>query len=123
MHEFSMITQIVKNILLEAERYNAKKVAEVNLVIGKLTFLGIEQVRFSYNLIVENTIMEGSKLCIEETRGVVKCPSCGYEGDIMYEDDPVYHLPTPTLRCPKCEGVVKVIGGRECTIKSIKVVA
>ena len=117
-----MTTQIVENVLQEAEKRNAKKVNEVHLVIGKLTFLGIEQVRFSYDLLVKDTIMEGSKLRIEEKNGVVKCSSCGYEGDFKYKDDPMYHLPTPTLRCPKCGGVVEIIGGRECTIKSIKLI-
>jgi len=122
MHEFSMTTQIVENVLQEAEKHNAKKVIEVHLAIGKLTFLGVEQVRFSYDILVKDTMMEGSKLHIEEKNGVVKCSSCGYEGDFMYEDDPMYHVPTPTLRCPKCGGVVDIVGGRECTIKSIKLV-
>ena len=122
MHEFSMTTQIVENVLREAEKHNAKKVTEVHLVIGKLTFLGIEQVRFSYNILVEGTMMKGSKLYIAEKNGIVKCSSCGYEGDFMYEDDPMYHISTPTLRCPKCGGLVKIVGGRECTIKSIKLV-
>ena len=120
MHEFSMTTQIVENVLREAEKHNAKKVTEVHLIIGKLTFLGVEQVRFSYNILVDGTIMKGSKLYIEEKNGVVKCSICGYEGDFMYQDNPEYHIPTPTLRCPKCEGVVRIVGGRECTIKSIK---
>jgi len=122
MHEFSMTTQIVENVLREAEKHNAKKITEVHLVIGKLTFLGAEQIRFSYNILVEGSIMEGSKLYIEEKNGVVKCSSCGYEGDFMYEDNPRYHVPTPTLRCPKCGGIVNIVGGRECTIKSIKLV-
>ncbi len=117
-----MTTQIVENVLLEAEKHNAKKVTEVHLVIGKLTFLGTEQVRFSYNVLVEGTIMEGSTLHIEEKNGAVRCSSCGYEGDFMYEDNPTYHVPIPTLRCPKCRGPLKTVGGRECTIKSIKLV-
>ena len=122
MHEFSMTTQIVENVLREAKKHNAKKVTEVHLVIRKLTFLGVEQVRFAYNILVEDTIMKDSKLYVEEKNGVVKCSSCDYEGDFMYEDNPIYHVPTPTLRCPKCEGVVNIVGGRECTIKSIKLV-
>ncbi len=122
MHEFSMTTQIVENVLREAEKHDAKMVTEVRLVIGKLTFLGIEQVRFSYNILIDGTIMEGSKLYIEEKNGIVKCSSCSYEGDLMYENNPAYHVPTPTLRCPKCGGAVNIVGGRECTIKSIKLV-
>ena len=122
MHEFSMTTQIVENVLREAEKHNAKKVTEVHLTIGKLTFLGIEQVRFSYNILVEDTIMKGSKLYIEEKNGVVKCSSCGYEGALEYGDNPIYHVSIPTLRCPECGEAAKLVEGRECTIKSILMV-
>lgn len=122
MHEFSMTTQIVNYVLEEAKKHNAKRVNEVHLIIGKLTFLGIEQVKFAYDLLVKNTIMEGSKLHIEENEGIVKCGNCGYEGSLKYEDDPAYHIPFPTLNCPKCGGVVNIVGGKECTIKRIKLV-
>lgn len=120
MHEFSMTTQIVENVLQEAREHNAKKVVEVHLAIGRLTFLGIEQVRFSYQVLIKGTLMDGSKLYIEEKDGVVRCARCGYEGSLNYEDDPMYHVPAPTLLCPKCGGVVQIVGGRECTIKSVK---
>lgn len=120
MHEFSMTTQIVENVLQEARKHNAKKVVEVHLAIGKLTFLGVEQVIFSYDVLVKGTIMDGSKLYIEETDGTVRCAECGYEGSFNYEEDPRYHVPTPTLLCPKCGNTVKIVGGRECTIKSVK---
>jgi hydrogenase nickel incorporation protein HypA/HybF len=115
-----MTTQIVDSVLEEAKKQNAKKVTEVHLVIGKLTFLGIEQVRFSYNILVEDTIMKGSKLIIKEKDGVIECISCGYKGAIPFEDDPAYHVPIPTLRCPKCGKTAKILEGNECTIRSIK---
>jgi len=115
-----MTTQIVDSVLEEAEKQDAKKVTEVHLVIGKLTFLGIEQVRFSYNILVEGTIMKGSKLIIEEQDGTIECPSCGYKGAIQFEDDPAYHVPIPTLRCPKCGKAAKIVEGNECTIRSIR---
>lgn len=117
-----MTSQIVENVLQEAKKRNAKRVLEVHLVIGKLTFLGIEQVRFSYKVLVKDTIMEHSKLYVREKDGVVKCNNCGYEGGFKYEDDPMYHIPTPTLHCPKCGGIVTIAGGRECTIESVKLV-
>ena len=120
MHEFSMTNQIVQNVLAEAEKRKAKKVTEVHLVIGKLTFLGLEQVRFAYEALTKGTIMEGSKLIIEEQEGVVKCNHCGFEGSFQYEDNPMYHEPMPTLKCPKCGNVVNIVAGNECTIKSIK---
>jgi len=117
-----MTSQIVESVLGEAEKHNAKKVAAVHLVIGELTFLGLEQLRFSYKVLTEGTVMENSKLFIETKDGVVKCSRCGYEGSFNYKDDPLYHVPVPTLQCPECGGAVDIIGGRECLIKSVKLV-
>jgi hydrogenase nickel incorporation protein HypA/HybF len=117
-----MASQIVENVLHEARKHEAKEVAEVHLVIGELTFLGLEQVRFSYKVLTEGTIMENSKLVIETKDGAVRCGICGYEGSFNYKDDALYHVPIPTLQCPKCGDKVDIIGGRECLIKSVKLV-
>ena len=122
MHEFSITTQIVNYIIQEAKKHNAKRINKVHLIIGKLTFIGLEQVKFAYEMLVKNTIMENSKLHIEEKDGVVQCNHCGYAGDLKYEDNPAYHIPSPTLNCPKCNDIVNIVGGKECTIKSIKLV-
>ena len=116
-----MATQIVESVLEEAKKHDAKKVAEVYLTIGKMTFLGVEQIRFSYNILVENTIMKDSKLIIEEKDGAIECPSCGFKGAVPIEDDPAYHVPVPTLRCPKCGEAAKIVEGKECTIESIRI--
>jgi hydrogenase nickel incorporation protein HypA/HybF len=116
-----MATQIVENVLEEAKRHNAKKVAEVHLLIGKLTFLGVDQIRFSYNLLTqENEILKGSKLVIKQQGGVIECPNCGYKGKIPIKDDPAYHIPVPTLRCPKCGESAKIVAGKDCIIESIR---
>jgi hydrogenase nickel incorporation protein HypA/HybF len=120
VHEFSVTNQIVQNVLAEAEKRGAKKVTEVHLTIGKLTFLGLEQVRFAYEILAKDTIMEGSKLIIEEQEGFVKCSNCGYQGGFKYEDDPLYHVPVPTLKCPKCSSTVVIAAGKEIIIRNIK---
>lgn len=120
MHEGSVTTQIVESVLNEAKKRKAKKVIEVQLIIGKLTFLNPEQVTFWYEVLTKDTIMKSSKLVIEESIGVVKCPNCGYEGDFKYVGDPALHIPTPTLNCPKCNTIVDIVGGKDCLIKNIK---
>ncbi len=115
-----MTSQIVENVLAEAEKRKAKKVTAVYLVVGKLTFLGLEQVRFAYEVLTKGTILEGSKLVIKEQEGRVKCNNCGYQDEFKYEDDPLYHVPVPTLRCPNCGSVVTITSGKECMIKSVK---
>jgi hydrogenase nickel incorporation protein HypA/HybF len=120
VHELSMTTQIVETVLAEAKKHGAKKVIEVKLVIGKMTFLGTDQIGFSYKILTEDTILKGSKLTIEEKEGTIECPSCGYKGTVPIKDDPAYHIPVPTLQCPECGRSAKIVEGKECTIKSIK---
>ena len=121
MHEFSMATQLVQSVLEEAKKHDAKKVAEVHLVIGKMTFLGVDQIRFSYGILVKDTIMEDSKLIIKEQDGAIECPICGFKGAVPIEDDPAYHVPVPTLKCPKCGEAAKIVEGKECKIESIRI--
>ena len=120
VHEGSITTQIVESVLKEVEQRKAKKVVEVNLIIGSLTFLNPEQVRFWYEMLTKDTILEGSKLVIEEGEGTVQCSKCGYKGNFKYVDDSAFHVPMPTLQCPKCDGSVKIVSGKDCVIKSIK---
>ncbi len=120
MHEFSVTSQIVKTVLDEAAKQKAKKVLEVRLAIGRLTLLGISQIRFAYKLLAKDTILEGSKLTIERKSGAVKCDKCGYEGPIKFRRDPAYHLAFPTLACPRCGYPVTIVEGRECMVKSVR---
>ena len=122
MHEFSTASQVVKTILEEVERRKAKAVVEVHLLIGRLTFLGLDQLRFSYEALVKGTILEKAKLIIEEKDGVVECDNCGFRGSLPYVNDPSYHLQIPIFTCPKCNSEIRIVEGRECLIKSIKVV-
>jgi len=118
-----MTTQIIESVLKEAQNRGAKRVIEVHLILGSLTFLNPEQVRFWFKVLTKGTIMESSRLRIKRKEGTVRCDKCGYEGDFNYEDDPLYHVLIPTLLCPKCESIVEIVEGKECTIKSIKLFA
>lgn len=115
-----MTTQIVESVLKEAHGKKAKKVIEVRVIIGSLTFLNPEQVRFWYEMLTKDTIMEDSNLVIQTEKGRVRCPRCDYEGDFKCANDSSFHVPVPTLQCPVCNGVVNIVSGKHCTIKRIR---
>jgi len=117
-----MTSQIVESVLKEARRHDAKIVLQVRLILGNLTFLNPEQVTFWYRLITKGTIMEKSRLSIQRKEGTVRCQRCEYEGNFSYEDDPLYHIPIPTLLCPRCGNIVEVVNGKECIVKCVKMV-
>lgn len=122
MHEYSATVQLVEAVLREARKRNAKRVVEVHLLIGKLSYFGAEQMQFWYEVLGKDTVLEGSELLIGDEEGEVECKSCGYQGPIQLEEEPHYYIAVPTLRCPKCDSIVKIVRGKDCLIKSIKLV-
>ncbi|MCD6529234.1 hydrogenase maturation nickel metallochaperone HypA [Candidatus Bathyarchaeota archaeon] len=123
MHEFSTMYSIVQTVLKAAEARGAEKVLEVNLEVGRLTFLNPEQLKFAFKVISEGTIAEGAKLNIRSIEPKVKCLKCGYVGSGVYEG-PEYHvlgLPLP-VKCGRCGSMdVEFLEGRECKIKNISI--
>jgi len=121
MHEFSVMTQIVDSVLEEAKRRDAKKVEQVDLEVGEFTLLGREQLEFAYDVLSKDSILQGSRLEIRTVKGKIKCGSCGYEGSVKVAED-APHRSVPILECPKCHSAAKIVEGRECVVRNIRMV-
>ena len=117
-----MAKQIVENVLEGARKHNAKRVSEVHLIVGQFTFLGEEALRTAYEALAKDTILEGSKLVIEEKKGLVKCRICGYEGTVHLSHENEHHEELPIIRCPNCEGAVNILDGKDCVVQTLKLV-
>jgi len=122
LHEFAMTKQIVENVLEEARKHNAKRVSEVHLIVGQFTFLAEEALRTAYEALVKDTILDGSKLVIEEKKGLVKCHMCGYEGTVHLSHEHEHHEELPIIRCPNCGAAVDILDGKDCVVQSVKLV-
>jgi hydrogenase nickel incorporation protein HypA/HybF len=121
MHEFARASEIVEAVLLEAEKQHAQEVMEVEVEIGDLTVLGIEQIRFAYEILTDKTIAKDSKLTIRQIPGRGKCDGCGYDGPLSYLDDEQCHMIIPTFNCPQCGKPLSISAGRECIISRIRI--
>ena len=123
MHEFAVISDIVRAVIKEAEKYKKlKSVKEVVLNIGELTFLNPDQLSFSFSVLSEGTVLEGSRLIIENIKAKIKCTSCEYEGPIKYLEEEKMHYSIPIFSCPKCKMPVKITEGKECVVKSVRLI-
>lgn len=120
MHEFSVMSQIVTSILEEARKRDATRVETVVMELGEFTMLGEEQMRFCYEALVKDTVLEDSELDIKTIRGTVKC-DCGFEGEMSASEDSPHRL-APILECPRCHGPARIVNGRECVIRDIRMV-
>lgn len=122
MHEFSVMSNLVEVVMDEARKHNASRVTEVHLLVGQLTLLGKEQLLFVYQVLSDNDLLRGSKLLIDEQKAIVRCRECGFEGNLEIVNDPIDHLIFPKFSCPKCDGRIEIIKGRECIVSNVKMV-
>ncbi|MCD6508660.1 hydrogenase maturation nickel metallochaperone HypA [Candidatus Poribacteria bacterium] len=122
MHELSVAQEIAHLVLDAASQKGAKSVLKIELEIGELSFLSLEQMRFWLKTCLENTIASEAKVILSTVKPVVRCDSCGYEGDIQVDDDPALHFILPVLSCPRCgSDDVEIVQGRDCVLRRIEV--
>lgn len=119
MHEFTVTSLIVDALLDLARRQSASQVLEVNLKIGKLRALSLDQLRFCYEVLCKGNVLEGSTLIIEESPGELRCVNCDYRNEFNPAGD-AYHFGLPPMSCPDCGGSLSVEGGDDCVITKVR---
>lgn len=122
MHEVSVVASLVDAVIRELEKYDVLKVNSVTVTIGDLTNLGEEQMRFAYEIVTRDTILEGSEFIVEHEPIELRCDSCGYEGPAKVLTDPDFETHSiPILACPECGGHVQVVKGQTCAVKCMDI--
>jgi len=119
MHEFSIMTQIVKSILGEVEKNNLIKVSRIVLEVGDLTFLGAEQLRFCFEVLAKDTILKDAEFIIRSIKPEIECSHCGFSGDLEYQESEEMHFRLPKFTCPKCNSKIEITKGRDCVLREI----
>lgn len=112
MHEFAIAQGLLEIIEQEALPYAGAKVTRVNLLIGKLSGVMPDALRFAFKSLSMGGVAEGASLEIEEVPLRITCNRCG---KISILDDPF-------MICHHCEGTdVELIQGRELEIRSVEI--
>lgn len=76
MHELSIAMSIVEGASQEALSRGGVEVHAVHLKLGALSGVVKDALLFSYDIACQGTLLEGSKLVIEEVPVVVYCTTC-----------------------------------------------
>jgi len=112
MHELSITQDMLDLVLVQAEQAEAKKVGKINLVIGEMTGIVEECVRFYFGFVSEGTPAEGAELHIKKVASEARCRGCGKNFEIDEFD----------WTCPHCESKeVEITAGKELFVESIEV--
>jgi hydrogenase nickel incorporation protein HypA/HybF len=122
MHELSISSEIVRAVIDSTEKNNGKKVLSIQMEIGELTLINVDQVFFWVRELFKGSIAEGAEIKAKRIKARIHCKTCGYKGGIKSDQaDPFGHVSFQT--CPECHSFqVKIVKGRECTLKKIQAV-
>lgn len=119
MHEFSMAMEMVRAVLKELKDRQVERVLSIELELGELTSVNPDQLKFCFEIASKQTLLEDAALKILKKAAVISCP-CGFKGDPL-QGSAEAKAPISYFVCPKCgSGDVKVLSGRELSIKNIK---
>jgi hydrogenase nickel incorporation protein HypA/HybF len=109
VHELSLSSAVVKTVVNHAA---GRRVAVVNLRIGRMRQVVPATLAFSFELVARDTVCEGARLEIDHVEARLRCRAC----------DHAWEVEAPSFRCPACSGSdVEVVSGSEFEIESIEV--
>jgi len=112
VHELPVTQSILEIALRHAEAAGAKRIVQLNLVIGQFSSIVDDSVQFYWDIISRGTIAEGARLHFERTPGQLRCTACGHVFSINGED----------YVCPVCgDTQVMVVSGDDFRLDSIEV--
>lgn len=122
MHELQLAGELLAAVRESLEQYdNIESVTEVEIVIGKLSFAGAEQIGFCWKTLTDDDdLLKDTKLTIGSEEGLIRCRECSYEGGLSIAEDPNFHYFLPVFACPKCQGSVDIIKGNAVSVTNIK---
>jgi len=112
MHELAVTQSILKIALQHAEKADAKRVTDLNIVMGELSKMVDDSIQFYWDIIAKDTIAEKATLHFRRVPAEFQCLSCSEK----------YNPGDEEFICPKCGGArVKIVAGEEFLLESIDV--
>ncbi len=112
VHELAITENIVKVALEEAKAAGAKKITGINVVVGELSGVVSDCVRFYFDFLKTEGFADSVSLNFEQRAAVLRCRDCSTE----------FRPEGNGWSCPGCRSLrVEVIKGRDCYLSSIEV--
>ncbi len=113
MHELSIARNIVEIVTAAAMEANAARVTRVCLKLGALTCVHADALRFSFDAVTSNTLLQGCRLDIVPVPLVIHCEQCRQARQLTS---------IQSLICPVCQAPSNnVLQGRELEVDVIDV--
>ncbi|MHB0877789.1 MAG: hydrogenase maturation nickel metallochaperone HypA [Anaerolineae bacterium] len=112
MHELAVTESMLDLVQSEARKVGATRVTKVCLVLGEMSSIVEESVRFYWEMISPGTLAEGAELEFRPAAPRAACRACGTE----------YVPESRDMRCPSCgEALAALLAGDEFRVEAIEV--
>jgi hydrogenase nickel incorporation protein HypA/HybF len=112
MHELSIAMSIVEMAEEESSQRGGARVSAVHLRLGALAGVVKAALLSSYEMASEGTLLQGSRLVIEELPVVAHCPTCLAPRTL--------HSPQWFI-CPECKNPLsEIVQGRELQVFALE---
>ncbi len=112
MHELGIARSLIDVALAAmADRGATQPATALEVEVGRFTSVVPDSLRFYFEVLSQETLLEGAELRIVSIPLRTRCPSCSLET----EPD------LPSLLCPRCDGLVEIVTGRELRLVSVDV--
>jgi hydrogenase nickel incorporation protein HypA/HybF len=112
MHEMSLCENILQILEQQAKVQQYHKVKTVWLEIGALAGIEVEAMRFSFEVVMQNSLADGALLEIIHVPGQAKCLQCHQQVTVQQLYD----------ECPECGGYqLQIYDGEQMRIKELEV--
>jgi len=99
-------------VLEQAEKAGAREVGGINVVIGEMTGIVEECVKFYFDFLSKETLAEGAALSFTVVPTMAQCRGC----------DSLFELKEFDWACPYCQGNnMEIVAGKELFVESIEV--
>ncbi len=112
MHELSIVEALIEQVDQQVEQSGQTgRVVTLELVIGQLSGVSCDSIRFAFELLSRGTSLEGAQVHITEPKATCRCHACHAQVEI---DQLV-------VQCPECESrQISIEGGRDLLLQSIE---
>lgn len=112
MHEMALAQGILNIALRAAAENGAVKVGRIKVLIGQMTHVEPEALKFGFEALAVETIAAGAELALTAVPLVGRCDDCGQE----------FTIEGYRFFCPHCQsGGVKIVSGRELRVEYVEV--
>ena len=83
MHELSIVETLIEQVVKEIDRSGHDgHVVQLDITIGRLSGVNVDSIRFAFELLSPDTVLENANLCIAEPKAVCCCQACGAKTEV-----------------------------------------